>query len=440
MAGGHASFVSALFVILCAFLCNLTLCNSFIDNCCFCRQADEVIFLPRTLFSTKEGQSILPVFPRGRHQNLGKFRRLRFLAGRISYYSNATCVFNVAEYRILRSGDVEINPGYENELSEASKQPRNLKFPRRVCEKSVRNNQKGILCDNCNMWFHCQCIGINAMEYQALASSDDEWICYLCALPCFSDSFFETATTNEITQRCENFYVNSETADDVTYDLPNGAWLFHLNCRNIISHIDELRLIFKENLPYFIAVSETWLDASIVDSEISIPGYTVQRRDRGQNRRGGGVALFVLDGLKYSRRKDLEDKYEVVWIQVQLRKTKFLVSCVYRAPDESLEVFDYLDDVMRYTTCGNFEVIILGDMNCNFLDSNQRQNARLVEFLAANELTQMVTEPTRVTNNSSSLLDVLITSRPDQFKDVGFLDITLSDHYPIYGVMNMLGT
>lgn len=68
-----------------------------------------------------------------------------------------------------------------------------------------------------------------------------------------------------------------------------------LNCRSIISHIDELRLIFKENLPYFIAVSETWLDASIVDSEISIPGYTVQRHDRGQNHRGGGVALFVLD-------------------------------------------------------------------------------------------------------------------------------------------------
>lgn len=85
-------------------------------------------------------------------------------------------MFNVAEYRILHSGDVEINPGYENELSDASKQPQNLKFPRRVCEKSVRNNQKGILCDNRNMWFHCQCIGINAIEYQALALSDDEWI------------------------------------------------------------------------------------------------------------------------------------------------------------------------------------------------------------------------------------------------------------------------
>ena len=127
---------------------------------------------------------------------------------------------------------------------------------------------------------------------------------------------------------------------------------------------------------------------------------------------------------------DLEDEYEAVWIQVQLRKTKYLISRVYRAPDESLEVFDYLNDVMCYATCQNFEVIILGDMNCNVLDSSQRPNARLVEFLAANELTQMVTEPTCVTNNSSSLLDILITTKPAQFKDVGTLGITLSDQLP----------
>lgn len=60
----------------------------------------------------------------------------------------------------------------------------------------------------------------------------------------------------------------------------------------------------------------------MANSEICIPGYTVHRRDRGQNRRGGGVALFVLDGLKHSRRSDLEDEYEAIWIQVQLRETK----------------------------------------------------------------------------------------------------------------------
>ena len=125
-----------------------------------------------------------------------------------------------------------------------------------------------------------------------------------------------------------------------------------------------------------------------------------------EGRRGGGVALFVLDGLKYSRRSDLEDDYEVVWIQEQLRKTKFWFRVFSRAPDESLQVFDDLNDVMRYATCENVEVITLRDMNCNVLDSTQRPNARLVEFVAANELMQMITEPTRVANNFSSLLDI----------------------------------
>ena len=65
----------------------------------------------------------------------------------------------------------------------------------------------------------------------------------------------------------------------------------------------------------------------------------MERLDRKDNRRGGGVALYLLEDLKYTRRKDLEEDSEASWIQVQLCKTDFLVGCVYRAPNESLKVF-----------------------------------------------------------------------------------------------------
>ena len=76
--------------------------------------------------------------------------------------------------------------------------------------------------------------------------------------------------------------------------------------------------------------------------------------DRKDNRRGGGNALFTGRVQEYTRRKDLEEDSEAIWIQVQLCKTNFLVGCVYRAPNESLEVFDYLDDLLRYATRKNF--------------------------------------------------------------------------------------
>lgn len=44
---------------------------------------------------------------------------------------------------------------------------------------------------------------------------------------------------------------------------------------------------------------------------------------------------------------------------------KYLIGCIYRVLDEFFEVFDYLDDVMRYAIKNNLEVIVIGDFNCN---------------------------------------------------------------------------
>ena len=104
----------------------------------------------------------------------------------------------------------------------------------------------------------------------------------------------------------------------------------------------------------------------------------------------------------------MEEDSEAIWIQVQLCKTNFLVGCVYRAPNESLEVFDYLDDFLRYATRKNLEVTILGDLNCDYLNDSLGQTKRLLEFLAANVLEQIIKEPTRVTCNTRSLIDLLI--------------------------------
>ena len=62
---------------------------------------------------------------------------------------------------------------------------------------------------------------------------------------------------------------------------------------------------------------------------------------------------------------------------------------------------------------------------------------RMGEFLMANVLTQLITEPTRVTSLTCSLIEVLITSTPDSFKLAGVLSTSFSDHLPIFGVLNM---
>ena len=49
---------------------------------------------------------------------------------------------------------------------------------------------------------------------------------------------------------------------------------------------------------HILALSETWLDSSVVDGEVYIPGYTLLRFDR--NRSGGGVAMYCAEYLPSS--------------------------------------------------------------------------------------------------------------------------------------------
>jgi hypothetical protein len=102
------------------------------------------------------------------------------------------------------------------------------------------------------------------------------------------------------------------------------------------------------------------------------------------------------NNLKYIRKSELEEGPEALWMQVELNNIRYLIGCVYRAPDESLEVFDYMDDVLRYATRNNLEVIILGDVNCDYLNASLKQSVRLNEFILENDLEQLIKEPTRV--------------------------------------------
>ena len=54
----------------------------------------------------------------------------------------------------------------------------------------------------------------------------------------------------------------------------------------------------------------------------------------------------------------------------------------------------------------NLEVIILGDLNCDYLNDSLGKTKRLLEFLAANEIEQIIKEPTRVTCYSLRLPQV----------------------------------
>ena len=102
-----------------------------------------------------------------------------------------------------------------------------------------------------------------------------------------------------------------------------GLKIIHQNVQSLRSKINELRLLCTslQNGIHILTLSETWLNESILDSEISIPDYNLFRLDRGEN--GGAVAVYARKELSFVRRDDLEmEGVEGLWLELFLPKSR----------------------------------------------------------------------------------------------------------------------
>ena len=84
----------------------------------------------------------------------------------------------------------------------------------------------------------------------------------------------------------------------------------------------------------------------------------------------------------------------------------------------------------------NKDIVLTGDANCDLLFKNPKSDA-LRSFCASVNAHQLIDRPTRVTMTSRSLLDVVMVSNKDIVKTSGVLDLTISDHYLMYIVLDM---
>ena len=107
-----------------------------------------------------------------------------------------------------------------------------------------------------------------------------------------------------------------------------GLHILHANVRSLSSKLSKIRSLLTRTRTSIFAATETWLDSTIGDGEIAVPGFNVIRRDRDRN--GGGVALFVKSNLSFNPRPDLSiDHAESLWVEILLPKTKGILVGVF---------------------------------------------------------------------------------------------------------------
>ena len=200
-----------------------------------------------------------------------------------------------------------------------------------------------------------------------------------------------------------------------------------LNIDSVLGHIDQLRILLDQEKPHIMCLNETKLDLSISDSLVNVDNYQIICNDR--DRHGGGVAVYVHESISYKIRSDLmPNNLDVVTLQIANSKFKpFIVTSICRPLGKPVSYFNDMEALLASLDSDNKEAII-GDTNCDFLDSSNNDTKNLKHVLSLHNLTQIIKEPARITGISKTLIDHVITNNPDMVHDSGVISCGISDH------------
>ncbi len=313
---------------------------------------------------------------------------------------------------LILAGDIEICPGPRANCA--------------GCFKVVRRCQGSKVCETCGELYHVKCLT------DRFDGKMEKFYCSLCHVNTEHDNRTDRNTSVPLYPQL-NSYLQKR-----------GLKVLHLNINGLLGKIDQIRLLLTEtgyNIHIF-QVTESHLDDSIPDSLVSVCGYNVLRRDR-KGGPGGGVCIYIRNDLNYLRRLDLEkDEIETLVIEIFIKYSKsLLVSVVYRPPDCSKYLnrnFDHVfADFVATAVSENKEFILSGDLNCDYL--KRSDHTTIKDCLKLNGFKQLIDEPTRITMNTSSLIDIIATTHENNIALKFVYSSGASDHHLI-GIVRKLNT
>ena len=132
---------------------------------------------------------------------------------------------------------------------------------------------------------------------------------------------------------------------------------------------------------------------------------------------------------------------ECIWLELILGHKSILVGTYYRPPGQLANDRDeFLDSLSRSVTMAikllSSLVILMTDAHLgihNIMTVNLAYNWLTVNLVSRHGLSQIINEPTRITDQTASLLDLIITDVPNDIIQTGTLSpVGTSDHAVVF--------
>ena len=214
----------------------------------------------------------------------------------------------------------------------------------------------------------------------------------------------------------------------------NKVSIMHINSRSLFKNYEHF-VVFLSCINHnfsVIGISETWFKQTTDTCMFDIPGYSLLQVCRS-NKRGGGVLLYIRDGIDYKLRNDLSGEhagFECIFVEIAIDNVKSIVGCVYRAPDNDIPSFiQSFDHHMQIIGREKKDVYLMGDFNINLMNCDSDGRVKdFVDFLTSFGLFPLITKPTRISSSASTLIDNIFTNCIQDDFDCGIFCSDFSDH------------
>ena len=198
--------------------------------------------------------------------------------------------------------------------------------------------------------------------------------------------------------------------------------LLSVNIQSLPSKFEELKSLVAQLDSRKISVDaimmqETW---QIKYPELFLlPGFQPVIFKNRNNKRGGGVGIYVRKGIHFKLRPDLENfcqmTFENITIELQYPGKSYLISNIYHSPNppknvssvsHSSSFLDLLDNHLNELCNATKESFVFLDANIDLLKLNTHELPKeYLNTVISNGFVQLAGKATRVQGNHFSLID-----------------------------------
>ena len=184
-----------------------------------------------------------------------------------------------------------------------------------------------------------------------------------------------------------------------------------------------MKVLLQGNIDILV-LTETKLDSSFSSNQFILEGYSKPfRLDR--NRNGGGLLVYVREDIPCKELKlhSFNEDIEGIFIEINLRKCKWLLFATYHPPSQCDNYFfDFVSKGLDTYSAFFDKFVLIGDFNA------EESEDTVKTFLDNHNASNLVKDKTCFKSlDNPSCIDLIITNKPGCFQKTITTSLGLSD-------------